>query len=63
MSKVTAIAVFLDWHLKHRAFDKTLANGQVRTVPSRNQDRLGSDSVLSSISQVHSSIGSLVQEG
>jgi predicted SpoU family rRNA methylase len=30
---LAALAVFLDWHLKHRAFDKTFVNGHLRIVP------------------------------
>jgi len=37
MSEVAALAVFLDWHLQHRAFDKAFANGQFEIVPSSNQ--------------------------
>ncbi len=37
MSEVAALAVFLDWHLQHRALDKTFPNGQVEIVPSSNQ--------------------------
>jgi tRNA (cytidine56-2'-O)-methyltransferase len=37
MSEVAALAVFLDWHLQHRALDKAFPNGQVEIVPSSNQ--------------------------
>jgi len=37
MSEVAALAVFLDWHLQHRAFDKAFRNGQVEIVPSSDQ--------------------------
>jgi tRNA (cytidine56-2'-O)-methyltransferase len=37
MSEVAALAVFLDWHLQHRALDKPFPNGQVEIVPSSNQ--------------------------
>ncbi len=37
MSEVGALAVFLDWHLQHRAFDKAFSNGQVAIVPSSDQ--------------------------
>ena len=37
MSEVAALAVFIDWHLKHQAFDKAFPNAQVRILPS--QDR------------------------
>ena len=37
MSEVAALAVFLDWHLQRRSFDKAFANGQVEIVPSSNQ--------------------------
>jgi predicted SpoU family rRNA methylase len=30
---LAALAVFLDWHLKHRAFGKTFVNGHLRIVP------------------------------
>jgi len=37
MSEVAALAVFLDWHLQRRSFDKAFPNGQVEIVPSSNQ--------------------------
>jgi tRNA (cytidine56-2'-O)-methyltransferase len=37
MSEVAALAIFLDWHLQHHAFDKAFPNGQVEIVPSTNQ--------------------------
>jgi tRNA (cytidine56-2'-O)-methyltransferase len=37
MSEVAALAVFLDWHLKHSAFAKTFLGGRARIVPSCNQ--------------------------
>ncbi len=40
MSEVAALAVFLDWHLQHQAFDKTFPNGQVKIVPSRDQKQI-----------------------
>lgn len=40
MSEVAALAVFVDWHSNHRAFDKTFPNGQVRIVPSRDRKRV-----------------------
>ena len=40
MSEVAALAVFLDWHLHHRAFDKPFPGAQVRIIPSRDQKRL-----------------------
>jgi tRNA (cytidine56-2'-O)-methyltransferase len=40
MSEVAALAVFLDWHLQHRAFDKTFPNGQVEIVPSVDQKQI-----------------------
>ena len=40
MSEVAALAVFLDWHLKHTAFDKTFPKGEVRIVPSRDRKEI-----------------------
>jgi predicted SpoU family rRNA methylase len=40
MSEVAALAVFLDWHLQHRAFDKAFPNGQVEIIPSNDQKRV-----------------------
>jgi tRNA (cytidine56-2'-O)-methyltransferase len=40
MSEVAALAVFLDWHLQHRAFDKTFPKGEIRIVPSRDQKKI-----------------------
>ena len=40
MSEVAALAVFLDWHLQHRAFDKAFPNGQVEIIPSSDQKRV-----------------------
>ena len=40
MSEVAALAVFLDWHLKHRAFDRILPNGEIRIIPSRDQKKI-----------------------
>jgi tRNA (cytidine56-2'-O)-methyltransferase len=37
MSEVAALAVFLDWHLKHSAFDKAYPNAQIRIVPSHDR--------------------------
>ncbi|OLE70903.1 tRNA (cytidine(56)-2'-O)-methyltransferase [archaeon 13_1_20CM_2_51_12] len=36
MSEVAALAVYLDWHLQHSAFDKAFPNGQVRIVPTQD---------------------------
>src|SRR5712692_1837222 len=36
MSEVAALAVFLDWHFQHGAFDKAFPNGQVRIVPTQD---------------------------
>jgi tRNA (cytidine56-2'-O)-methyltransferase len=40
MSEVAALAVFLDWQLQHRAFDKAFPNGQVEIIPSSDQKRV-----------------------
>jgi tRNA (cytidine56-2'-O)-methyltransferase len=40
MSEVAALAVFLDWHHKHRIFDKTFPNAEVQIVPSSNGKRV-----------------------
>ena len=40
MSEVAALAVFLDWHTKHTAFDKTFPKGEVRIVPSRDRKEI-----------------------
>jgi tRNA (cytidine56-2'-O)-methyltransferase len=40
MSEVAALAVFLDWHLQHRAFGKAFPNGQVEIVPSVDQKQI-----------------------
>jgi tRNA (cytidine56-2'-O)-methyltransferase len=40
MSEVAALAVFLDWHLKHRAFEKVFPNAQVMIVPIRNGKKI-----------------------
>ena len=40
MSEVAALAVFLDWHLQHGAFDKTFPNGQVQIAPSRDRKNI-----------------------
>jgi tRNA (cytidine56-2'-O)-methyltransferase len=40
MSEVAALSVFLDWHLKHSAFDKNFPNSEVRIVPSRDQKKI-----------------------
>jgi len=40
MSEVGALAVFLDWHLNHNAFDKAFPNGQVKIIPSTNEKRI-----------------------
>ena len=40
MSEVAALAVFLDWHLQHRAFDKVFPNGQVEIIPSSDQKQV-----------------------
>jgi tRNA (cytidine56-2'-O)-methyltransferase len=40
MSEVAALAVFLDWHLRHGAFDKAFPNGQVEIVPSSDRKNI-----------------------
>jgi tRNA (cytidine56-2'-O)-methyltransferase len=40
MSEVGALAVFLDWHLQHRGFDRVFPNGQVKIVPSKDRKRI-----------------------
>jgi tRNA (cytidine56-2'-O)-methyltransferase len=40
MSEVAALAVFLDWTMKHRAFDKTFSGGEVRIIPSGGRKRV-----------------------
>lgn len=40
MSEVAALAIFLDWHLKHRDFDRAFSDGEVRIIPSRDQKRV-----------------------
>src|SRR3989441_10943871 len=45
MSEVAALAVFLDWHLKHNAFNKAFPNAQIRIVPSH--DRKNVEQVVS----------------
>ncbi len=40
MSEVAALAVFLDWHLQHSAFDKAFPNGQVQIIPSTKEKRI-----------------------
>ncbi len=40
MSEVAALAVFLDWYLKHHAFETAFPNGQVEIVPSRDQKQV-----------------------
>ena len=40
MSEVAALAIFLDWHLQHRGFDKIFPNSEVRIVPSRDQKKI-----------------------
>ena len=37
MSEVAALAVFLDWHHKHNAFDTAFPNAQIRIVPSHDR--------------------------
>jgi tRNA (cytidine56-2'-O)-methyltransferase len=39
MSEVAALAIFLDWHQKHRAFEKIFPNGEIRIIPSRDQKK------------------------
>jgi len=40
MSEVAALAVFLDWHFQHSAFDKAFPNGQVQIVPSSDRKNI-----------------------
>jgi tRNA (cytidine56-2'-O)-methyltransferase len=40
MSEIAALAVFLDWHLEHHAFDKAFPNGQVQIIPSNDHKRV-----------------------
>jgi tRNA (cytidine56-2'-O)-methyltransferase len=40
MSEVAALAVFLDWHLQHGAFDKAFPNGEVQIIPSSDGKNL-----------------------
>ena len=40
MSEVAALAVFLDWHLQHGAFDKVFPNGHVQIVPSSDRKNI-----------------------
>ena len=40
MSEVAALAVFLDWHLQHREFDKHFANAKIKIIPSGNQKQI-----------------------
>jgi len=40
MSEVAALAVFLDWHLQHGAFDKSFPNGEVEIVPSSDRKNI-----------------------
>jgi len=40
MSEVAALAVFLDWHLQHGAFDKAFPNGQVQIIPSSDRKNI-----------------------
>ena len=40
MSEVAALAIFLDWHLQHGAFDRTFPNGQVQIVPSSDRKNI-----------------------
>ncbi len=36
MSEVAALAVFLDWYVDHREFDREFSDPQVRIVPSKS---------------------------
>jgi tRNA (cytidine56-2'-O)-methyltransferase len=40
MSEVAALAVYLDWHLQHGAFDKPFPNGEVEIVPSSDRKNI-----------------------
>lgn len=40
MSEVAALAVFLDWHLQHREFDKEFPNAKIKIIPSGNQKQI-----------------------
>jgi len=40
MSEVAALAIFLDWHLQHNAFDKTFPNARVQIVPSNDGKKM-----------------------
>jgi tRNA (cytidine56-2'-O)-methyltransferase len=40
MSEVAALAIFLDWHLQHGAFDKPFPNGQIQIVPSSDRKNI-----------------------
>jgi tRNA (cytidine56-2'-O)-methyltransferase len=40
MSEVAALAIFLDWHLQHSAFDETFPNAQAQVVPTRHGKRV-----------------------
>jgi tRNA (cytidine56-2'-O)-methyltransferase len=40
MSEIAALAIFLDWHLKHRAFEEAFPDGEVRIIPSQDQKRV-----------------------
>jgi tRNA (cytidine56-2'-O)-methyltransferase len=42
MSEIAAVGIFLDWHLKHHAFNGTFANAHVRIIPSRDRKRVQS---------------------
>jgi tRNA (cytidine56-2'-O)-methyltransferase len=40
MSEVAALAVFLDWRTKHRAFDRAFSNGEIRIIPSPDEKKV-----------------------
>ena len=40
MSEVGALAIFLDWHLQHGAFDRVFPDGQVEIVPSSDRKNI-----------------------
>lgn len=40
MSEVAALAIFLDWYLRHSAFGTCFPDAQVRIIPSRDQKRV-----------------------